>query len=272
MGRSRQVRAGEMTLALCGWPGGPALAQDDAKAEEASPAAVEYAPPPSIDPSLVPDADGFIFEDVAPGVRRLVTDGAGHFPSATYIREARDMDELAVDVEGRVFVWSTTHGVDNDPAGDSQLWILGEEGVLDARSDDLDAAARVAVEATELLLLLDAAHTDGVGALDDLGLGAALGQGLAHLEGHQPGEVVAGAQPVLSIGGTSRLELEVLLPASLASRVALGTLTEVRAPQLPGMSWPGEVVEVSRIGDSATGLFPAVVEVLADAGAAGLAG
>jgi hypothetical protein len=75
--------------------------------------AVEYAPTPSIDPALVPDADGFIFEEVAPGIRRLVTDGVGHFPSATYIREARDIDRLAVDEEGRVLVWSTTHGVDN---------------------------------------------------------------------------------------------------------------------------------------------------------------
>jgi len=91
---------------------------------------IEYAPLPSIDPSLVPDADGFVFEDVAPGVRRLVTDGAGHFPSATYVCEARDMDEFAVDEEGRVLVWSTTHGIDNDLAGDSQLWVLGVEGVL----------------------------------------------------------------------------------------------------------------------------------------------
>ena len=132
MGRFRQLLAGTVALTLCAWSGGLALAQSDAAVEEATPAAaVEYAPPPSIDPSLVPDADGFIFEDVEPGIRRLVTDGAGHFPSATYIREARDMDELAVDEQGRVLVWSTTHGIDNELGGDAQLWILGEDGVLD---------------------------------------------------------------------------------------------------------------------------------------------
>jgi len=36
------------------------------------------------------------------------------------------------------------------------------------------------------------------------------------------------------------------------------------------MSWPGQVVEVSSIGDPATGLFPAVVEVLADVSASPL--
>ena len=128
----RLLLAGTAILALSAWSGGLGVAQSEAEAEEATPGGTpEYAPLPSIDPVLVPDADGFIFEEVAPGVHRLVTDGAGHFPSATYIREARDMDELAVDEEGRVLVWSTTHGIDNDLGGDSQLWVLGVDGVLD---------------------------------------------------------------------------------------------------------------------------------------------
>jgi RND family efflux transporter MFP subunit len=81
----------------------------------------------------------------------------------------------------------------------------------------------------------------------------------------EPGEFVAGGQVLMSIGGPERLELEVLLPASLVGQLQHGTLTEVRAPQLAGLSWPGQVVEVSSIGDPATGLFPAVVEVLVDA-------
>ena len=96
---------------------------------------VEYAPVPTTDPSLVPDPDGFVFEDLAPGVRRLITDGAGHFPSATYIREARDMDALEVDEDGAVLVWSTTHGIDNELAGDRQLWKLGEEGIQETGGD-----------------------------------------------------------------------------------------------------------------------------------------
>jgi RND family efflux transporter MFP subunit len=82
----------------------------------------------------------------------------------------------------------------------------------------------------------------------------------------EPGEFVPGGQPVLSIGGTDRLELEVMLPASLVSQVSVGAMTEVRIPQLAGLSWPGEVVEVAGIGDPHTGLFPAVVEVLVEAG------
>ena len=46
-----------------------------------------------------------------------------------------------------------------------------EEGVLDGRRDDLDAPGRVAVEATELALLLGAADADRVAAADDVGLG-----------------------------------------------------------------------------------------------------
>ena len=46
-----------------------------------------------------------------------------------------------------------------------------EERVLDARGDDLDPPARIAVEAAELALLLGAADADRVGAVDDLGLG-----------------------------------------------------------------------------------------------------
>ncbi len=82
----------------------------------------------------------------------------------------------------------------------------------------------------------------------------------------EPGEFVAGGQPVLSIGGTDRLELEVMLPASLVSQVNVGAMTEIRVPQLAGLSWPGEVVEVAGIGDPRTGLFPTVVEVLVEAG------
>ena len=46
-----------------------------------------------------------------------------------------------------------------------------EEGVLDGRRDDLDAAGGIAVQPAELTLLLGAAHADGVAAPDDLGLG-----------------------------------------------------------------------------------------------------
>ena len=47
----------------------------------------------------------------------------------------------------------------------------GEERMLDTGGDDLDAAARVAVQPAELALLLRAADADRVGAADDLVLG-----------------------------------------------------------------------------------------------------
>jgi len=89
--------------------------------------------------------------------------------------------------------------------------------------------------------------------------------GIIYSIGAEPGEFVGGGQPLMSIGGPGRLELEVLLPAALMAQVAVGTATEVRAPQLAGMSWPGTVAELSGIGDPATGLFPAVVVVDVDA-------
>jgi RND family efflux transporter MFP subunit len=144
----------------------------------------------------------------------------------------------------------------------ARLESLSESGAV---GEDSVEQKRAELEALEAALDAAEANLAATGErLEDASLLAPF-DGVIYSLNAEPGEFVAGGQPVLSIGGTSRLELEVLLPASLASRVALGTLTEVRAPQLPGMSWPGEVVEVSRIGDSATGLFPAVVEVLADA-------
>lgn len=86
----------------------------------------------------------------------------------------------------------------------------------------------------------------------------------------EPGEFVGGGQPILSIGGPDLLELEVLLPASLVPQVTVGLDTEVSVPQLSGQSWPGRVVEVSGIGDPATGLFPAVVQLEVDASSTSL--
>jgi hypothetical protein len=83
-----------------------------------------------------------VFEIVEPGVQRLVSDGAGHFPSATYIVEARDMDILAIDEDDSVRVWSTTHGIDNELAGDRQLWILGVEGILPGHGEPRRQARR----------------------------------------------------------------------------------------------------------------------------------
>jgi multidrug efflux system membrane fusion protein len=80
----------------------------------------------------------------------------------------------------------------------------------------------------------------------------------------EPGEFVAGGQPVMAIGGLERLEMEVLLPAALASQLAPGDIADVEVPQLRGLRWQGRITELSAIGDVATGLFPVVVEVALD--------
>ena len=54
----------------------------------------------------------------------------------------------------------------------ARLVARSEECVLDAWSDDLETTLRVAVVETELIGLFFAAHTDRVGAVHDLGLGA----------------------------------------------------------------------------------------------------
>ncbi len=104
----------------------PAIAQEASEIPAATcpPGAL---PAATIDPALVPDEEGFLFEEMEPGVRRLVSDGAGHFPSARYLCEARDIDRVAVENDGSIVVWWTPHGIDNRLGG-SRVWILGQEG------------------------------------------------------------------------------------------------------------------------------------------------
>jgi multidrug efflux system membrane fusion protein len=82
--------------------------------------------------------------------------------------------------------------------------------------------------------------------------------------GAEPGEFVAAGQEVMSLGGLERVEVTVLLPASLVSELDNGDQLTVRVPQLRGRTWQGRVTELSAIGDVETGLFPVVVEVGVD--------
>lgn len=138
----------------------------------------------------------------------------------------------------------------------SQSGAVGEDAVEQKRSEL--AALDAALDAAEANLAATGER------LEDASLLAPF-DGVIYAINAEPGEFLPSGGPVMSIGGTSRLELEVLLPATVASGLSVGVLTEVRVPQLAGQSWPGRVVEVSGIGDPATGLFPAVVEVLVDA-------
>jgi multidrug efflux pump subunit AcrA (membrane-fusion protein) len=70
----------------------------------------------------------------------------------------------------------------------------------------------------------------------------------------------------MAIGALDRLEVRVLLPASLVGSLADGDALDVRVPQLEARRLPGRVTELSAIGERETGLFPVTVElaVMAD--------
>jgi hypothetical protein len=78
-----------------------------------------------------------------------------------------------------------------------------EERVLDAWSDDLEAALRFAVVEAELIGLLLAAHADRVGAVDDLGLGT--------VTPHRFGITVGGLHPGEGVEGGHERNVELVL-------------------------------------------------------------
>jgi len=80
----------------------------------------------------------------------------------------------------------------------------------------------------------------------------------------ETGEFVSAGQPVMAIGGLDKVEVRVLLPASLVSELATGDTLTVRVPQLGESESEGVVTERSSIGERDTGLFPVTVEVSVD--------
>ena len=75
----------------------------------------------------------------------------------------------------------------------------------------------------------------------------------------EPGEFVPAGQQVLAIGGLDKVEVRVLLPASLVSELQIGETLVVRIPQLKNLEISGTVTELAAIGEVRTGLFPVVV-------------
>jgi RND family efflux transporter MFP subunit len=80
----------------------------------------------------------------------------------------------------------------------------------------------------------------------------------------EPGEFVSAGQQVMAIGGMDKVEVRVLLPASLVSELTVGDKLVVRISQLRGQEHDGVVTELAAIGDIETGLFPVVVELATD--------
>jgi len=130
-------------------------------------------------------------------------------------------------------------------------------------------AERVEQKAAELASLQAAvarAEADLTGTrqrLEDAALLAPF-DGVISLLNVEPGEFVAAGQPVMAIGGLDKVEVRVLLPASLVSELHIGEALIVRIPQLRGLEVSGVVTELAAIGEVGTGLFPVVVELETD--------
>jgi RND family efflux transporter MFP subunit len=77
----------------------------------------------------------------------------------------------------------------------------------------------------------------------------------------ESGEFVSAGQPVMAIGGLDRVEVRVLLPASLVKELRVGDHLPVNIPQLKNLEASGTVTELSAIGEVGTGLFPVTVEL-----------
>lgn len=80
----------------------------------------------------------------------------------------------------------------------------------------------------------------------------------------EPGEFVSAGQAVMDIGGLEKVEVRVLLPASLVSELSIEKELTVKVPQLGENESTGRVTELSSIGEKDTGLFPVTVEISVD--------
>ena len=123
-----------------------------------------------------------------------------------------------------------------------------------------------AAELTSLQATVARAEADLTGTrqrLEDAALLAPF-DGVISLLNVEPGEFVAAGQPVMAIGGLDKVEVRVLLPASLVSELHIGEALIVRIPQLRGLEVSGVVTELAAIGEVGTGLFPVVVELETD--------
>jgi membrane fusion protein, multidrug efflux system len=77
---------------------------------------------------------------------------------------------------------------------------------------------------------------------------------------HAPGEYI-GADPVVTVARLNPLNVEVIAPVELLSRITEGTQAEVRPEAPTGGTYVGEVVLVDQIIDAASGTFGVRVEL-----------
>ncbi|MDH3923078.1 MAG: efflux RND transporter periplasmic adaptor subunit [Xanthomonadales bacterium] len=138
---------------------------------------------------------------------------------------------------------------------------LSETGAVGEETVERQAAELASLEATVAQAEADLAGTRQ--RLEDATLLAPF-DGVISSVIVEPGEFVSAGQAVMSIGGLDKVEVRVLLPASLVSELRTGEQLTVRVPQLGEDEFVGIVTELSTIGEKDTGLFPVTVEIAVD--------
>jgi hypothetical protein len=79
--------------------------------------------------ATAPNQDGFVTEEMEPGVERIIRDDAGHDLDETHPTNLYDMDNVAVTPDGTVWLWTSYSGSDNDAnPGGGLVWALGQPG------------------------------------------------------------------------------------------------------------------------------------------------
>lgn len=82
----------------------------------------------------------------------------------------------------------------------------------------------------------------------------------------QAGEVVSPGQPILLLGSkASGFVMKASLVDKQAVHVQLGNKAELEFDALPGVKWPGKVIELSQAADPATGTYGVLVAIDAKA-------
>jgi multidrug efflux system membrane fusion protein len=143
----------------------------------------------------------------------------------------------------------------------SRLRSLADTGAVGQEQVEQKAAELASLQASVARAEADLAGTRQ--RLEDATLLAPF-DGVISLVQVEPGEFVSAGQAVMAIGGLDRVEVRVLLPASLVSELKNGDLLTVKVPQLATSETQGVVTEVSSIGEKDTGLFPVTVELSID--------
>jgi hypothetical protein len=79
------------------------------------------------------ELDGFVTEEVEPGVERIISDGAGHDLDERHPTYRLGMEDVAVTPDGTVWLWSSYQETDREAHGltglSKLMWALGEPGM-----------------------------------------------------------------------------------------------------------------------------------------------